>query len=92
MQDAASAGAICSLLGWAWPAGQGPLAIVLVGMPIFFWVLLRNGWKAMWQRLPWISGSLLMLAIALPWYLLAEYRTPGFLNYFIMGEHVSRFL
>jgi 4-amino-4-deoxy-L-arabinose transferase-like glycosyltransferase len=46
----------------------------------------------MWQRLPWISGSLLMLAIALPWYLLAEYRTPGFLNYFIMGEHVSRFL
>ncbi|MBV8680357.1 MAG: phospholipid carrier-dependent glycosyltransferase [Aquitalea sp.] len=71
---------------------KGPLAIVLVGMPIFFWVLLRNGWKAMWQRLPWITGSLLMLAIALPWYLLAEYRTPGFLNYFIMGEHVSRFL
>ena len=71
---------------------KGPLAIVLVGMPIFFWVLLRNGWKTMWQRLPWISGSLLMLAIALPWYLLAEYRTPGFLNYFIMGEHVSRFL
>lgn len=71
---------------------KGPLAIVLVGMPIFCWVLLRNEWKALWQRLPWISGSLLMLAIALPWYLLAEYRTPGFLNYFIMGEHVSRFL
>ncbi|MBA4708833.1 ArnT family glycosyltransferase [Aquitalea aquatica] len=71
---------------------KGPLAIVLVGMPIFVWTLLRNDWKALWQRLPWISGSLLMLAIALPWYLLAEYRTPGFLNYFIMGEHVSRFL
>jgi len=71
---------------------KGPLAIVLVGMPIFVWVLWRNDWRALWQRLPWLSGTLLMLAIALPWYLLAEYRTPGFLNYFIMGEHVSRFL
>lgn len=71
---------------------KGPLAIVLVGMPIFMWVLLRRQWRALWQRLPWISGTVLMLAIALPWYLWAEQRTPGFLNYFIMGEHVSRFL
>lgn len=71
---------------------KGPLAIVLTGLPIFFWVLLRNQWKNLWFNLPWIRGTLLMLAIALPWYLLAEQRTPGFLNYFIMGEHVSRFL
>lgn len=71
---------------------KGPLALVLNGLPIFFWVLLRNQWRTLWQRLPWISGSLLMLAIALPWYLLAEQRTPGFINYFIMGEHIGRFL
>lgn len=71
---------------------KGPLAIVLTGLPIFCWVLLRNQWKDLWFNLPWIRGTLLMLAIALPWYLLAEQRTPGFLNYFIMGEHVSRFL
>ena len=71
---------------------KGPLAVVLVGMPIFFWVLLRNQWLALWRRLPWISGTLLMFAIAAPWYALAELRTPGFLDYFIMGEHVSRFL
>ena len=74
------------------PTGQGPLAVVLVGMPIFFWVLLRNQWLALWRRSPWISGTLLMFAIAAPWYALAELRTPGFLDYFIMGEHVSRFL
>jgi hypothetical protein len=28
----------------------------------------------------------------LPWYLLAEIRTPGFLDYFIIGEHLNRFL
>lgn len=71
---------------------KGPLAIVLVGMPVFFWILFRNEWALLWQRLPWVSGTLLCAAIALPWYILAELRTPGFLNYFIVGEHLQRFL
>ncbi|KTD45156.1 ArnT family glycosyltransferase [Legionella quateirensis] len=71
---------------------KGPIAIVLVGIPVFFWVLLRNEWVNLWKRLPWIKGTLLLLAIALPWYILAEIRTPGFLNYFIIGEHFNRFL
>jgi 4-amino-4-deoxy-L-arabinose transferase-like glycosyltransferase len=33
-----------------------------------------------------------MLLIGAPWYLLAEQRTPGFLAYFILGEHFGRFL
>ena len=44
------------------------------------------------KKLPWLLGSLLTLAIAVPWYVLAELKTPGFLNYFIIGEHFSRFL
>jgi 4-amino-4-deoxy-L-arabinose transferase-like glycosyltransferase len=71
---------------------KGPIAVVLVGLSVFFWVLWRHAWVRLWQRLPWFSGTLLTLAIALPWYMLAEHRTPGFLNYFIMGEHVHRFL
>lgn len=71
---------------------KGPIAIVLVGLPIFFWVLLQNAWLRLWQKLPWIKGTLLMCLIALPWYILAERYTPGFLNYFIVGEHINRFL
>lgn len=71
---------------------KGPIAIVLVGLPLFFWVLWQKAWRVLWQKLPWIKGTLLMFLIALPWYLLAEHRTPGFLNYFILGEHVQRFL
>ncbi len=71
---------------------KGPVAVVLVALPIFFWVLLRNEWINLWKRLPWIKGTLILLAIALPWYVLAELRTPGFLNYFIIGEHLNRFL
>ncbi len=71
---------------------KGPISIVLVAIPVFFWVLLRNEWGNLWKQLPWIKGTLILLAIALPWYILAEMRTPGFLNYFIVGEHLSRFL
>lgn len=71
---------------------KGPAATVLAGMPIFCWVVLRNQWRNLWNRLPWITGTLLALAIALPWYILAEMRTPGFLKYFIAGEHFHRFV
>jgi 4-amino-4-deoxy-L-arabinose transferase-like glycosyltransferase len=40
---------------------------------------------------PWLRGLALMLAIAAPWYLLAEARTPGFLDYSLVGEHWKRF-
>ena len=72
---------------------KGPVALVLTGMPIFFWVLRhKSRWIGLWQRLPWITGGLLMLLIAVPWYALAELRTPGFINYFIVGENFHRFL
>jgi 4-amino-4-deoxy-L-arabinose transferase-like glycosyltransferase len=71
---------------------KGPVAVVLTALPIFLWVLLGNHWLATWKRLPWLSGTLLAIAIFLPWYLIAEMQTPGFLRYFIVGEHFERFL
>lgn len=72
---------------------KGPVAIVLTGMPVFFWVLRhKQRWTALWKQLPWITGTLLMLLIAGPWYVLAEIHTPGFINYFIIGENFHRFI
>ena len=71
---------------------KGPAAVILSLLPIFFWLLWTNSWKRMWISLPWSGGILLMLAISLPWYIMAEIKTPGFLNYFIVGEHINRFL
>lgn len=71
---------------------KGPLAIVLVGMPAFVWLCVQHQWRAMWRSLPWVSGILLMLLIGVPWYVLAEIRTPGFLHYFFVGEYIDRFL
>lgn len=70
---------------------KGPVAIVLVGIPLFLWLLIGNRWRLL-ARLPWFSGILLFLVIATPWYVLAELQTPGFLRYFFIGEHIERFL
>lgn len=70
---------------------KGPLALVLVAAAVLPWSLLPAG-RAQWRALPWIGGTILMLALALPWYVMAEIRTPGFLQYFIVGEHFLRFV
>jgi 4-amino-4-deoxy-L-arabinose transferase-like glycosyltransferase len=71
---------------------KGPLALVLLGLPLLPWLLWERRLAEAWRGLPWLLGLLLAAAIALPWYRLAEQRTPGFLNYFIVGEHWHRFV
>lgn len=70
---------------------KGPVALVLCGIPITLWLMLTWNW-ALLRRLPWIGGTALLMVLVVPWYLAAEIATPGFLNYFLIGEHVQRFL
>jgi len=71
---------------------KGPLILVLTGLPVFLWVVIARRWQRLRECLPWLLGSALTLAIAVPWYVLAELKTPGFFDYFIVGEHIKRFL
>ncbi len=71
---------------------KGPLALVIALPPVVGWIFLTRLWRLSWKSLPWISGGFLMLIIVLPWYLTAESKTPGFLCYFIIGEHWKRFM
>lgn len=70
---------------------KGPVALVLTLLPVGAWIILAGRAGDAVRRLPWIRGALLTAALALPWYVLAELRTPGFLDYFIIGEHWRRF-
>jgi hypothetical protein len=45
-----------------------------------------------WRRIAWVRIAAIVLLVTLPWYLWAEARTPGFLRYFIVGEHWHRFV
>ena len=70
---------------------KGPIALIFAGAPIGLWALLTRRVITSLRALPWISGSALMMLIAVPWYLLAEQHTPGFLDYFLIGENFKRF-
>ena len=72
---------------------KGPIAIILTGPPIFIWCLLdKKRWKQVFTRLPWLIGLLITGITAIPWYILTEKKTPGFIDYFVVGEHFKRFL
>ena len=71
---------------------KGPLAVVLVGIPIVLWLFFFKHEAAGLRKFPWWRGAILTVLLAGPWYLLAELKTPGFLDYFIVGEHIRRFL
>ena len=71
---------------------KGPLTLVLVGISLVLWLAQEKRWKQLPACLPWKRGIVLFLLLSLSWYLLAEWKTPGFINYFIIGEHIKRFV
>ncbi|WP_076411825.1 glycosyltransferase family 39 protein [Shewanella sp. UCD-KL12] len=75
---------------------KGPVILVLMGLAVALWLVWGFGaikpWRELVKRVPLVSGLLLMLLCSLPWYLMAEQATPGFLEYFILGEHWLRFV
>ena len=71
---------------------KGPVAIVLVGISLVVWSVYTKQLKQGLACLPWLSGLTIFFALTLPWYVWAEIRTPGFINYFIVGEHFYRFV
>ena len=71
---------------------KGPIVFVLTLPVLFLWVLWFNQWKSLWKKIPILSGILITFLIALPWYYFAEKATPGFIDYFIVGEHLKRFV
>jgi len=70
---------------------KGFLILILFGLPVLAWIIINNYWHR-FSAIPWIPGITLMLAVSLPWFLIAEWKTPGFLNYFVLGEHWQRFI
>ncbi|MFT4175444.1 MAG: glycosyltransferase family 39 protein [Luteolibacter sp.] len=71
---------------------KGPIATVLTLLPIGTWAFMTRLVGESWKRLPWLRGGFFTLALVAPWYIAAEIRTPGFLDYFLLGEHLKRFL
>lgn len=70
---------------------KGPIIFILTLPPLFMWALISKSFKKIFNTFPIILGLLIIAIIAVPWYYLAEQKTPGFIDYFIVGEHFKRF-
>ena len=71
---------------------KGPAAALLAWLPVFMHAAWRHHGTPMKAVLrdPWVW--LLCLGVSLPWYIVAELKTPGFISYLVLGEHVMRFV
>jgi len=72
---------------------KGPLIFVFTIPVITAWMIIHKiSPGILLKKFPWAIGVLLILVIGLPWYIMMEQRSPGFLKYFIIGEHFERFI
>src|SRR5665647_2098938 len=68
---------------------KGPVALVLAGLVWVIWVIVnrRSG-----RPLIQIRGWVLLAVITLPWFVYVQWRYPEFFRFFILEQHLGRFL
>lgn len=73
---------------------KGLATWVLIGLPMaLFWLTIPKETVLLHIKKIWFwPGVLVFLCVVLAWYIPAEIYYPGFLKYFIIGEHFQRFL
>jgi 4-amino-4-deoxy-L-arabinose transferase-like glycosyltransferase len=69
---------------------KGLIGIVFPGGIIFFYLLLGGRWKLL-REMRLVSGLLLFLAIAAPWFVAVSLANPNFARFFFIHEHFERY-
>lgn len=69
---------------------KGLIGIVLPGLALVVYSLWTRDFR-LWRRLHIVSGSVLLLAIAAPWFWLVSQRNPEFARFFFIHEHFERY-
>ncbi|HEX4209951.1 MAG TPA: glycosyltransferase family 39 protein, partial [Candidatus Binataceae bacterium] len=70
---------------------KGPVALVLAGAIALAW-LIAEGRLRDSLRMPWLACAIIYLMIAMPWFLIAAWRNPDFLRFYVIHEHLHRYL
>ncbi|MGE0072125.1 MAG: glycosyltransferase family 39 protein [Thiomonas sp.] len=80
---------------WAFMAlavlSKGLIGILLPGATLVLYTLIYRDW-ALWTRLSIVSGLVIFLAIAAPWFVWVQLRNPEFFHYFFIYQQFTRFL
>lgn len=69
---------------------KGLIGILFPGGIIFFYLLLTGRWRLL-VEMKLVSGLVLFLAIAAPWFVVVSMRNPNFAHFFFINQHFERF-
>ena len=70
---------------------KGLIGALLPALTILAWLLWTRRWRLL-GRLLWLPGLLLFALIALPWVVEMQRRYPAFFDYFIVEQHLRRYV
>jgi 4-amino-4-deoxy-L-arabinose transferase-like glycosyltransferase len=70
---------------------KGPVALLLPGAIALAW-LISEGRLRDSVQIPWLFCAIVYLGITMPWFIIAAYRNPDFLTFYIIHEHLHRYL
>ena len=90
----ARAGAGCGWPGRRWRSRvltKGLIGVVLPGLVLVVYTAVARDF-AVWRRLHLVSGALIALVLAAPWFVLVSLRNPEFAHFFFIHEHFQRYL
>ncbi len=69
---------------------KGPVGVIIPLISILIYDAVRGRWRE-WLRLRWGWGVLVLLAVALPWFIAVSVRNPDFPRYAFWNESLKRF-
>lgn len=69
---------------------KGPVAPALAAVIIAVFAILERSAEIVWKTL-WLPGILIFSAVGLPWYVMAQIRSPQFFHEFIVEHNLARF-
>jgi 4-amino-4-deoxy-L-arabinose transferase-like glycosyltransferase len=69
---------------------KGPEGVVLPAVAAILFLQRRHELKGAFTRFHAWAGLLIVIVVSLPWFVIVAARLPGFLHFYIIGEHFKR--
>jgi 4-amino-4-deoxy-L-arabinose transferase-like glycosyltransferase len=70
---------------------KGPVGAGLIAVAAIAFLVAHGGWRALRPALDW-RGLALAAVITLPWFIAVSWRNPEFVHFFVVEQHLARYL
>jgi 4-amino-4-deoxy-L-arabinose transferase-like glycosyltransferase len=69
---------------------KGPVGVILPGLAGLLFLWRQGALRGSIKNFHVVAGALLVAAVALPWFAIMAVRLPGFVQFYVVGEHFRR--